>query len=288
MPFAEINGTTLCYQVKGSGLPILFIHPPLLAGNNFQAQLDQLSDTYQIITVDMRGHGKSPYSEQALTIPLLAQDVGEFIKAHELSQAYICGYSTGGSVALAAMLAYPELFRGGILLSAMSEVSDAMLKSRFWAAICASGLHAKRMLTAAIAWGNSESRETFKRLYSRALEGDTRNHKQYYQSGLDYNCTRRLKEIRMPALLLYGEQDSGFYKYAKILNRHLPGSALHFIPKAKHQLPTKWAAATNRLIRQWVEDHRIGPASHVHEELSVPIPALQSVTAQEAPLFQQE
>lgn len=107
------------------------------------------------------------------------------------------------------------------------------------------GLHAKRVLTAAITWGNASSPENFKKLYSAALRGDIRNHKQYYKSGLTYSCTQRLKEIPLPTLLLYGKKDSGFHKYAKMLHRQLPNSTLHFIPKAKHQLPTKWAGPTN-------------------------------------------
>ncbi|WP_201319309.1 MULTISPECIES: alpha/beta fold hydrolase [unclassified Paenibacillus] len=287
MPYAEVNGTTLYYRVKGSGLPIIFVHPPLLEGNNFDDQLEQLSDTYQIITVDVRGHGRSPYSKQPLTIPLIAGDIRGLMDALEVKKACICGYSTGGSVALAAMLAYPGLFHGGILISAMSEVSDLMLRSRFWAAIYTSGLHAKRVLTAAITWGNASSPENFKKLYSAALRGDIRNHKQYYKSGLTYSCTQRLKEIPLPTLLLYGKKDSGFHKYAKMLHRQLPNSTLHFIPKAKHQLPTKWAGPTNRLIRQWIEAQPFATTGRRIlrdlQETHVPIPVFEPGTIQEEP-----
>jgi pimeloyl-ACP methyl ester carboxylesterase len=271
MPFAEINGTTLHYRIKGTGLPIIFVHPPLLEGNNFIYQLEQLSDRYQIITFDIRGHGRSRYSELPITFELLAQDIYRLLEFLEIKKACICGYSSGGSVALETMLAYPDRFYGGILLSAMSEVSDPVLKSRFWASIYISSLHAKRLLTAAITWGNADSLRTFKKLYSASLRGDIRNHKQYYRCGMDYKCTHRLKEIRVPMLLIYGEKDSGFHKYSTILKNHLPYCTLHFIKNAKHQLPTKWAHPMNKLVRQWIEKQQFlkkPRSAHMYQDIS--------------------
>jgi hypothetical protein len=58
-------------------------------------------------------------------------------------------------------------------------------------------------------------------------------------------------------LLLYGEKDTGFFKYAKILKDQLPDSTLYFIKNAKHQLPTKWAGSMNMQIRQWIESQQL-------------------------------
>ncbi|MCZ8517747.1 alpha/beta hydrolase [Paenibacillus filicis] len=288
MPFAEINGTTMHYRIKGSGLPIIFVHPPLLEGNNFIYQLEQLSDSYQIITFDIRGHGQSRYSELPISFQLLAQDICQLLDFLKIKKACICGYSTGGSVALETILAYPDRFYGGILLSAMSEVSDPVLKSRFWASIYASALQAKRLLTAAITWGNADSLQTFKKLYSGAMRGDIRNHRQYYRCGMNYNCTQILKYIRVPMLLLYGEKDSGFHKYAKILKKHLPYSTLYFINNAKHQLPTKWAGPTNGLIRQWIEEQQfVKKLLPTNRNQDIPIFAFEPASVQEEQ-FRQE
>jgi pimeloyl-ACP methyl ester carboxylesterase len=256
MPFGEINGNTMHYSIKGSGLPIIFVHPPLLEGNNFVYQLEQISDSYQIITFDIRGHGQSSYSELPITFQLLAQDICKLLDFLKINKACICGYSTGGSVALETILTYPDRFYGGILLSAMSEVSDPVLKSRFWASIVVSEFQAKRFLTAAITWGNADSFQSFLNLYTESMKGDIRNHKQYYRQGMTYNCTQSLKYIHIPMLLLYGEKDSGFHKYAKILKTHLPNSSLHFIKNAKHQLPTKWPGPMNELICQWIKEQQ--------------------------------
>lgn len=253
MPIAQINGTTLHYRVKGSGLPILFIHPPLLEGSCFNYQLEQLSDRYQIITFDVRGHGQSPSSNSPVTYQLLTRDIEGLMDDLEIKKAVVCGYSTASSVALEALLAYPDRFYGGILLSGLSEVSDPFVKGIIRAFLAAASLRAKTLLTALISFGNADSPRTFFRLYSCAKKGNLLNHKEYYQNSLTYNCTARLKEIQAPMLLLYGEKDRSFRRYAAILQKGLVNSTLRFIPNGKHQLPTKWAGPTNRLIREWIE-----------------------------------
>ncbi|MFC0211794.1 alpha/beta fold hydrolase [Paenibacillus chartarius] len=254
MPFADINGTRLHYSITGSGLPVVFVHPPLLEGNSFVYQQEQLSDSYQVITFDIRGHGRSRYSELPVTFPLLARDICMLLEYLHIPKAYICGYSIGGAVALETILADPGRFYGGILLSAMSEVSDPVLRRSLQACVAAAKYRARRFLTAVITIGNANSFQTFRKLYRDSMKGDIRNQEQYYRQGLIYNCTVRLKDIHVPMLLLYGEKNFVFHKYANVLHRHLPFSSLQFIREAKHQLPTKWHSQTNERIRRWIRE----------------------------------
>lgn len=124
----------------------------------------------------------------------------------KVKQAIICGYSTGGSVALEAMLNYPDRFLGGILISAMSEASDIILRNRIRIASGFSRWNsAIRMLMLGITWGNSDSIQTFRNLINDAKNGSSRNIHQYYHCSLNYNCTKELSKIKAPVLLLYGE-----------------------------------------------------------------------------------
>lgn len=242
------------YNRIGSGLPILFIHPPLLTGDNFAYQQAQLADTFQVITFDIRGHGQSGYSEQPVTHRLIADDVCKLMDKLNIPKAYLCGYSTGGAIALEALLACPERFLGGILISAMSEVSDWYNRSRVWTAARLTRWKGKRVMCAAIAMGNADSIRMFKRLYESALHGHVRNMHQYYESTSRYNCTSRLHNIHAPMLLVYGKKDTSFHRYARLLHSRLPNGTLHLIPGAHHQIPTKNARALHELIRLWLAD----------------------------------
>ncbi|CAG7653570.1 alpha/beta fold hydrolase [Paenibacillus allorhizosphaerae] len=253
MPFAKINGVALHYRIKGAGVPIVFIHPPLLAGNVFHRQLTELSGRFQVIVPDLRGHGQSEAGGRSITYSLLAEDIVALLDDLEIKKAYLCGYSTGGSVALEAMLAYPERFYGGILVSAMSEVGTFRVKSEIWAAVRLTRFRAKRLTAAAIALGNADRMDTFKRLYNAAMQGQIKRLHEYFQCSLIYNCTNRLHEIESPILLLYGEKDKLFRHHGKLLQRELRNDTFRTVKKVAHQIPTKAAEDMNGHIRDWID-----------------------------------
>ncbi|WP_051621215.1 alpha/beta fold hydrolase [Paenibacillus sp. UNC451MF] len=261
MPMVDSNGVSLFYEKTGSGVPIVFIHPPLLTGEVFAYQRQQLSDTFQVITFDVRGHGKSGYSEEKVTYELIADDIWQLLNALNIPQAVICGYSTGGAVALEAMLAYPERFLGGVLISTMSELSDWYNKSRIWTARQLCKLSSKRLLSAAIAMGNADMMSTFKKLYSGAVQGQIRSMRQYFDCSYGYNCTHKLHRIHKPVLLIYGEKDTGFHRYARLIQRHVPHCTYHLIAGAQHQIPTKNPREMGELIRLWMADPALTPLS---------------------------
>ncbi|WP_282943674.1 alpha/beta hydrolase [Paenibacillus sp. RC67] len=270
MPMVEINGVNLFYEKVGSGVPIVFIHPPMLTGDVFAYQRRQLSDTFQVITFDVRGHGRSGQSEAKVTYELIADDILQLLDALNIPQAVLCGYSTGGAVALEGMLAYPERILGGILISAMSEVSDWFNKTRIWTAMQLCKLSGKKLLSAAIAMGNADMMSTFKQLYSKGVQGQIRSMRQYFECSYGYNCTGKLHRIHKPVLLIYGEKDTGFHRYAHLIQRRIPHCTYHLIAGAQHQIPTKNPREMAELIRLWMEDPALTPLSAptaVEEEL---------------------
>ncbi|NOU96692.1 alpha/beta fold hydrolase [Paenibacillus sp. LMG 31456] len=253
MPTVELNGTQIYYQIEGNGAPVVCIHPPMLSSNCFTYLRQQLASSYQIITFDIRGHGASEPSERKVTYPLIVGDIRQLLDALHLPAAYLCGYSTGGSVALQAMLTYPDRFLGGILISSMPEMSDWYNRARIWAAIQVSRLKGKRLLAVAMSAGNADKMQTFKRLYSQAIQGNIRNSQEYFAYSLNFNCTKRLHEIGSPIQLIYGQKDKRFHRYAHILKRNMPQSTLQFIANAKHQLPVKKGLELSELIRSWID-----------------------------------
>ncbi|WP_165972290.1 alpha/beta fold hydrolase [Paenibacillus piri] len=253
MPTVVLNGTRIHYETAGSGVPIVCIHPPMLSANCFDYLKERLSDQFQIIAFDIRGHGVSGRSRQKLSYPLIAGDIRQLLDALRLPQAYLCGYSTGGAVALQAMLMYPDRFYGAILISTMSETSDWINRSLIWTAVQVSRLRAKRLLTAVLSAGNADVLQAFKSLYRSAIRGHLRNGREYFDCSLHYSCTARLQEIKSPVQLIYGQKDIFFHKYARILQRGLPHNTLQFIPKGRHQLPLKNADELSGLIRSWLE-----------------------------------
>lgn len=254
MPFANLKGTILNYEISGTGTPIVFIHSPLLTSEVFFYQKKQLSQHFQVITFDIRGHGSSRASERQLSIPLVAEDTRMLLDALGIEKVFLCGYSTGGMVVLEAMLKYPERFLGGIVVSGMSELSDVYNKVRAWIACNLTGSDLlMKLLSKAITNGNADNSSTYRQLYQSSLNDTANDVCMYFKQALSYTCTQRLRNIHHPMLLMYGQNDGSFHRYANLLHQGLPHSSLYFLKDAKHPIPVKSATRMNDLIRLWVD-----------------------------------
>ncbi|GAA0136422.1 alpha/beta hydrolase [Paenibacillus sp. YSY-4.3] len=254
MPESFINGYKMHYIDRGTGTAIVFIHPPVLTSKNFQCQIQHLSNHFRTIAFDIRGHGQSQPSEDNITYPLIVEDIKKLLDELKIDKACLCGYSTGGSIVLEFLLTYPARALGGVVIGGMSEVSDRKLRNKIFLAAAISRAGAAGVLALSIAWRQARTKLSLARLlYKDARKGNAKSAVQYYRYSLGYNCTARLGNISHPILLIYGEKDKPFYRYAQMLQQRLPNNELVFIKKVSHQIPTKAAETLNGLIRQFLD-----------------------------------
>lgn len=169
MPILEVDESSLYYSVKGKGIPIIFIHPPVLTSTNFIYQEEELSSYFQVITFDIRGHGRSPFSIKPVTYPLIAEDIKKLMNHLDIKQAFLCGYSAGASILLEFLLSTSTgRILGGIIISGMSEVSDWRLKNRILLAKNLVKIGALPALAWSISKSNSDTEELFEKMLLEA------------------------------------------------------------------------------------------------------------------------
>ncbi|MBB4020803.1 MULTISPECIES: alpha/beta fold hydrolase [Actibacterium] len=87
--------------------PLLIVHGLFGSARNWGVIAKRLSDTRQVITVDMRNHGESPWFPTH-SYPDLADDLMQVIKAHG-GRADVLGHSMGGKAAMVLALTQPSL-----------------------------------------------------------------------------------------------------------------------------------------------------------------------------------
>ncbi|UNK19066.1 alpha/beta hydrolase [Paenibacillus sp. N3/727] len=252
MTSTNINGYSMHYIDRGKGTAILFIHPPVLTSLNFIYQIQGLSPYFRTIAFDIRGHGKSQPSKQAVTYPLIVEDIKQLIDQLGIEKIFLCGYSTGGSVVLEFLLTHPDRAWGGIVIGGMSEVKGKRLRNKISLGVVLSKIGAVGTIAFSIAWNQAKNISLFRKLFNDAKQGDAKNTEQYYRYSLKYNCSSQLQEIHLPVLLVYGEKDKHFHPYAKMLHQRLPKSELVFIKKVDHRIPTKAPGPLNERIKQFV------------------------------------
>lgn len=115
--FAEINNTTLYYEVAGAGHPFVLVHGHLLDRRSWDDQFAVFAERYRVIRYDQRGFGDSglitegeSYSDR--------QDLYELLQFLGIESAYLMGVSGGGALTIDFMLEHSEMVDALILVTA--------------------------------------------------------------------------------------------------------------------------------------------------------------------------
>lgn len=279
VPYVQLEDVPLYFEERGEGIPILFVHPPILSGRNFELQLAGLTPRIRAIAFDIRGHGNTPPGQKRLTYDLIVRDMLQLMDMLGIAKTYVCGYSIGGSVALNFLLSSPERALGGILVGGYSEILDPFLRGLTRAVSqLTKSRWGKRLLDDQIARGNAVNKEQYLRLRRENRKSHPERVREYYEASLSFNCTSQLGEVKLPVLLVNGKKDRFFQRYSRVLEKGLPQAETFLVEGVHHQVPTRGALQFNRRIRQFVFAHLDRSAERTEGELLLPGQAPQSAS----------
>ena len=122
MPFRQINGAKLHYEVSGDGPEtIVFSHGLLMSGAMFADQVAALAPGYRCICYDHRGQGRSEITDRGYDMDSLASDAAGLIEALDASPCHFVGLSMGGFVGMRLALSRPELLRSLVLMDTSAD-----------------------------------------------------------------------------------------------------------------------------------------------------------------------
>jgi len=106
--FAELNGTTLYYEVAGAGHPFVLVHGHLLDRRSWDDQFAVFAGRYRVIRYDQRGFGASGLITQGESYSD-RQDLYALMQFLGIESAYLMGVSGGGALAIDFTLEHPEM-----------------------------------------------------------------------------------------------------------------------------------------------------------------------------------
>tara|TARA_Y100000817_G_C16841228_1_gene538096 strand:- start:309 stop:1139 length:831 start_codon:yes stop_codon:yes gene_type:complete len=115
---ADVNGTSLYYEVVGSGNPLLIMHGGLGFDHTyFRPWIDSLSEDSKLIFYDHRGNGRSDRSKPLDDVhhSTWADDANALREHLGIEKIVLMGHSYGGVLALHYALRYPDTLSGLIL-----------------------------------------------------------------------------------------------------------------------------------------------------------------------------
>ncbi len=97
----------LYYQSQGEGQPLIIIHGLFGSADNWRSMAKYFAKWYQVISVDLRNHGRSPHSNEQ-SFEAMANDVYQLCQQQDWQNVHMLGHSLGGKTAMKFAELYPD------------------------------------------------------------------------------------------------------------------------------------------------------------------------------------
>lgn len=100
---SEGENEMLHYKRAGQGKVLVLLHGFLGSTEIFGKVHDALATHFDVLAIDLPGHGESAAPEESYTMESYAQAVVEVLQHEKVQTAYWLGHSMGGYITLAAL-----------------------------------------------------------------------------------------------------------------------------------------------------------------------------------------
>ncbi|GAA4894158.1 hypothetical protein GCM10023223_04290 [Stackebrandtia albiflava] len=222
---------------------MVFVHPLGHGSRVWRRQREALAGRYEVITVDLPGHGGTP-GPFTLTAAVGA------LTPHLSRGAHLVAMGDGCLVAVLAALACRDRLPGLVLSSPRIRPSLPPPLYRVAAAITPTPV--LRLFAAA---RNLRSREVREAVDAglREVGGDIR--RQIAVKVAHTDLTPRLRHLTVPTLVLCGERDPAGCRESGVIAGMLPAARRETVPGAGAFPNLEAAAAFDRIVTGFVDGH---------------------------------
>ncbi|MEX2246354.1 MAG: alpha/beta fold hydrolase [Dehalococcoidia bacterium] len=253
MPVARLNGIEINYEVHGEGTPLVLAHGYTASLEMWGDQVPAWSKKYRVVAYDTRGHGKTTAPADMSAYTLAGHYVPDQLALMDhlgIDTAYVGGLSMGGMIAQEFALRHPERVKALLLLDTGPGIGGAMrnpaMQERFGKMREMFQTVARTKGMSAIIESMRESPIAFRAMSGAPVPDGVRRHiegmrrmsvdgllgagaaLQQWSGSLD-----RLHEIRVPALVLVGDQDN-LLEPSRIMHGKIAGSRFVLIRDSGH------------------------------------------------------
>ena len=250
MARATLNGIEIDYEATGAGPAVLLSHGYSATRRMWDDQHRALGDRYRVISWSMRGHGatESPADPARYSSPLTIADMKALLGHLGVERAVIGGLSLGGYVSL------------GFAPSTRDDARarDLRLRPRLPQRGRARGVERARPR----ARGGPRGARARRPRQSREMQEAMRHHRS--AQGLAHAARGMLAQegaasstrsppIRVPTLIILGDQDPPFLAPCEYMAKKIPGARLEVIRGAGHSSIFDQPEAFNRVLLDFLD-----------------------------------
>lgn len=264
-----VNDVAYDVEAEGSGPAVFFLHGFTGSGETWKPHLAAL-EAFTIIRIDFLGHGRSdtPAAIERYGMDTCVDDLLVIQDRLGIERCAFVGYSMGGRVAMRVALRAPERLWALVLESASPGIAntadrrdrviqDASLAARirkegvaafadYWQALPLFASQSRLPETVRQALRDQRLQHTAEGL-ANSLEG--------LGAGMQEPILPRLRNLRLPALLLAGALDAKYCELAHEMATVLPQCRVHVVPDAGHAVHLEQPAAFDDVVHDFLRAH---------------------------------
>ena len=259
----EANGIKMNYELSGrKGAPIVMLSHSL--GSSlvmWNPQLEVLEPHYQVLRYDTRGHGDSEAPSGAYTLEMLGEDAIGLLDALGMDKVHFVGLSMGGMIGQYLALHYANRLENLVLCDTaalLPEEAQPIWQERIQLAR-EKGLDAlvdetlERWFTPNFLGQNPPEVEPIRQQF---LATPTDGYIGCSEAIRGLNYLERLSEIKIPSLIMVGEEDPGTpVAAAEAIQQRIAGSILVVLPSAAHLSNIEQAQSFNSALISFLQEH---------------------------------
>jgi pimeloyl-ACP methyl ester carboxylesterase len=231
--YADIDDIRMYYEIYGKGEPLLLLHGAGGYIGRYSYQLPVLSNNFQVIAPESRGHGRTTDSAKPLSNRLMSEDFIKLMDHLKITSAYVVGWSDGGCTGLVMAYDHPERVKKLVAIGA--NLDSTGLQHDF--------IEIVRNLTP----------DTFPHDMYNRIAPDPAHWPMFFEK-IKKNTFRpiltidQLKQIQCPTLLMVGDHDVIKISHTVDLFEALPKGQLLVVPNSSHMVPWEKPEIVNPAI----------------------------------------
>jgi Predicted hydrolases or acyltransferases (alpha/beta hydrolase superfamily) len=234
---------------------LVMLHAAFADHTLFEEQIAYFIDHYQLILLDLPGHGTGAAAKSRLTMKDMPDMISRILADNRIKACHLLGVSLGSLVAQAFAGRYPEQVQSVIIVGGYSiHKANRQIRKRQqseglkWIGYILFSMTKFKQYVLNISCYTEQGRRLFE-------QGIQHFRRQSFQamSGMSSFFTKKTDPMPSPMLLIIGEHDLAIARQAaKELHRLEPQSQLIEIPGAGHCANADAPEAVNRVIEHYL------------------------------------
>ncbi|MDQ0360967.1 alpha/beta fold hydrolase [Breznakia pachnodae] len=238
---------------------LLFLHAAFSSSKAFEEQFEYFKDNYNIILIDMPGHGETGPNKKRINFKSIEDIIHQILKQENVSSVHIIGVSLGSLVAQSFAYKYPDKVSSVVVIGGYSIHKDyqKVLKEQ--------KKEQRRWMPAMLFSFNNKFKKNVVTQAAYTQEGIDK----FLQSMSDFKFSTFMTmdgansffvdvqtPVRYPTLVMYGEHENEIALEAgKTFEAKEPNAEVVYVEGAGHCINLDQNDKFNIILGDWLKKH---------------------------------